>query len=512
MKKNVLFFCGILTVSTLLAACGETPAPASEADEKPTAAAEQNNVTDDASDDTEPETGDVEKDQEAEEDQDTGEKPFDDVQVSQGKWISLSLTKIDEVPRSDSATINYSVSKDDKVYITDVAGRIVEDQEYYDADMLFDDLLKVRKNDPDNYPNVCGVVKRDGTEVFPCSASIIETLNSRFLAVTIGTQQVQNKDDAFFYITDRMISLDADDDDLLYAGYTQIYDMERKAFVGDFKNDKPGAKIYAIGDILYYQASFRDPVKIMNADGEELASGDYSYEPSWGNCLLRKDGDDSCTVLDPELKEIAQLNYLPDKIYGEGKCYSDNEKADDGKYYSHLYDEKKNLISDHAYLYAPNVCGNLLYERSSSSSGTKGSIYTMDGTKVIDGEMEIESVTEMDGGFLLLKDGDNKILIYPDGSMSETFTVGGYASFASNGEKEAFIVDQGKTEALGNKLDSLGCPWIVGDIDSKKEALFSLIDGTQLLPYEYDQIQYANGYIYADKEGIREVYKVNISY
>ncbi len=509
MKKNVLFFCGILTVSTLLAACGETSAPASEAVEKPTAAAEQNNVTDDVS---EPETGDVEKNQEAEEDQNTGEKPSGDLQVSQGKWITVSLTKIAELPCSESSSINYSVSRDDKVYITDVEGRIVEDQEYYDADMLFDDMLKVRKNDPDNYPNVCGVVKRDGTEVFPCSASIIDTLNNRFLAVTIGTQQVQNKEDAFFYVTDRMISLDADDDDLLYAGYTQIYDMERNAYVGDFKNDKPGAKIYAIGDILYYKGGYNDPATLMNAEGEVLDSGDYSYESSWGNCLLRKNVDKSYTVLDQELKEIAQLDYQPSQIYGDGKIYAVSEKADDGKYYTHLYDEKKNPVFDHAYLYAPNQFGNLLYERSSSSNGTKGSIYTLDGKKVIDGEREVSSVTELDGGFLLLKDGDNKILIYPDGSMSETFTVGGYAGFASNGEKEAFIVDQGKTEALGNKLDSLGCPWIVGDIDSKKEALFSLIDGTQLLPYEYRMIQYANGYIYADKEDIREVYKVNISY
>ncbi len=516
MKKMLLSLSGILTIGMLLTACGEDPASPPE-ETTPTAASTETEdpVEDVVTEETEDPSENAEEQQgendEESADNDTIVTPAADIFEPDLEWLSFSLEKIADVPIKEFVTSNYYyATENNKASIVNVDGRILNNETYFDIDLLSDDMLFVRKNDPDHYPNVGGLMLRDGTEILPCEASIIRKLNDRFVTVTYATEKVKEKKDAFFYITDDMISITPDSNDELYAGYMLIYDLAENAFIKNFKNENAASALYTLGDtIVYKENRFSDSCQLFNADGTEI-EGSFLYDNDWtGENVLRVNSDNTYTVLDGNMNEISNLNYKPDTVYKSGKLFSYMDR-DSLLYY--LADAEKNNLVEKGFWCDPHQYGNIIYEFEHKDKGKKGSIYLTDGTKIIDGEVTLNSILEFDSGFLKIKSGNVTGLIYPNGTYIKDIGDVSFSSLIKDGADEAIIIRKGEITPLGNKLNTCGFAWFVTDTDtSSLKALYELVNGEQLLDYAYKSIEYKNGYVYAKTEDVYEVYKVHVS-
>ena len=135
-----------------------------------------------------------------------------------------------------------------------------------------------------------------------------------------------------------------------------------------------------------------------------------------------------------------------------------------------------------------------------------------DGTKIVDGEMKLDGLTELDGGFLLAGNDDGTWLFYPDGISKKISDSKKYMMVSYN-ETEAYIVEKGENVALGNSIAGIGYEWLAKDRDSSyKVALYNLMNGEKLLDYDYKSIDYYDGFVYAKKDDVYEVYRVDIHY
>ena len=122
-----------------------------------------------------------------------------------------------------------------------------------------------------NYPNIYGLVDYEGAEIIPCEAAIIKALSDRYLAVTYGTEETSDEDEALFYATSGYgISLvGPNDDDTLYKGYTQVYDLKNKKMVSNIKSESNTEKLEVFGEDICWSKD--DGVtEVYDADGNMI--------------------------------------------------------------------------------------------------------------------------------------------------------------------------------------------------------------------------------------------------
>ena len=386
-------------------------------------------------------------------------------------------------------------------HLLTLMGEAVLEDEYVNLEYLGDGFYEVASSMEEI--NSTGLINGEGEELIPCEAAMISVPDyegdglPRFLEIIYATGETDDLNEAFFYTYEGYFSIQPGEDDTLYTGYGKVFDLQEKQFV--------------------------EGIEITNSDSNALTVV--------GNTFLLEDEDGTTTLYDADGNALLQTDR-----YVEAGCgvFTFDRTA---------YDEN----------------GEVTYESDSSISpipGPRGLIteYTGDGyivlekngKQVYDGEYEY--VRWEDGSTLTVtEDGEGK-LIYADGTVVTTIgkypekvAYGFYSVWDSDSEQNAMYYPDGReVTGVSYGVDELVIDddnnnlFIINDedytfqpqdsypdtmtygmiADCTEDDMYGVIDlftGEELLPYEYDEVAYAAGYVYAYKlsDGFWTVYEVN---
>lgn len=158
---------------------------------------------------------------------------------------------------------------------------------YYKVDTVggYFSVTLEKPEDPQNIDslNKTGLVDGNGKVLIPAEYALIDEIDSvgRFFKVIKATEQTTSKDEMLLYLTSKMFSLSASDEDVLYKGVWYVYDVVAGKCVNGVSGTKPYS-VNAFGDAITYTSDDGTSMKV-NARGEafpaeaKLVGGGYYY-------------------------------------------------------------------------------------------------------------------------------------------------------------------------------------------------------------------------------------------
>ena len=411
----------------------------------------------------------------------------------------LAAKKIGSVKKEVSSLNAYStgcvyVDKNKKYGILSLDGKHDTGAKYYYADRANVDsgeqstmtkgffAVFEEERETDN-PNVCGLVDSEGKEILPCKYGFISVLNDRYAQVITATEQTKDKDKALYYVTSKMLSLSPDEDDIMYAGKWEIYDIEK----GKFVSGVTGTKRYNIdakGSYLEY-INDEGEKKIIDGSGSDVSDGRQIFTN--GSYVLEKNG--TATVYDTNDKKLFDFSTKDYSISDFRNCYFEATTGNypDTKHF--LLDESGKKVSvdfDETiyYIFPDYVCLN------------DYQVYSLDGKKLCGGKTLRFDDIHRDA--YLAYDDDTCSVFDKDGNMHYSaaidndkyyqssfapYTTGSDALYYNYADKEFNI----KGAGIGN--------WTVQQKEEKVATLFSTRSGKSILDnyYSYDSVEAVDG-------------------
>lgn len=287
MKKTICLLLAILLMLSVFSACGkEEPSKPASTDAKPetTAAAAEQPETKPATEAPETTEEPVVTTTEAPEPVQPAEPP--ELAKFPTKWTLTELGKADNSNRDlyfyRNSVFRYQKDTDGSEFLTAInhLGEPISEEHYGNVSVVLPGVYAVSALSED--VNATGILLESGEQLLPCEAAIInpisEAYNSdrnseRYVYVIYGTEVTENKDEAFFYSTNAMISITPDDDDVLYKGYGMVFDLVEKRFVPDLKiTNSSMSAVKTGGDLICYTHEDYS-CSIYNADGQVICEG-----------------------------------------------------------------------------------------------------------------------------------------------------------------------------------------------------------------------------------------------
>ncbi|MCD8082431.1 MAG: hypothetical protein LUE86_02615, partial [Clostridiales bacterium] len=425
------------------------------------------------------------------------------------KFIGYTLEKTGEIESQQGMTVlsNYiKINKDNAFQLVSGKGEILTDS-YYDVSYLGNGFFAVRNSDTEL--NSKGLIDENGEQLIPCEAADIEWMRSifstndfseenRYLKVTYALEKTEDKDEAFLFVTDRMIAISPDEDDTLYTGYATIYDTKEHQFVSNIKMTNNEGEVSG------------DNLMITDDDGMS-----YLYDAN-GNILMKTDKYWSSNA---------------------GKGYVITHDA--GSY--EVYDEKGSLAFSSAKMLARVVSTSRFLERAEEGGGF--SLLDMEGNMVLPGAYETireiygmvqvrlkdntyqltdlngTVIASSDNEFNMLEPGyyyskcadDTYMLVGPEGIIMEDLEQYPNKACVVDGTKALVLSEKEFSLQLdGDKITQLSTGIIAVQSDSSgKVGVFDLFTGKKLLDYMYSEIKGGDDYLFARLGDTWEIYKIN---
>lgn len=435
--------------------------------------------------------------------------------------MSVSLEKVGEVSGDDFNYRSYTFrkagileqsEKDGYAAYTvlDPYGEVLIDKLYDGYSDLKDDYFVVY--DAEAYPNYRGLVKNDGTILLPCEAVGIREVSGgdRYLEIVFATEEVENEEDAYLYLTDRMFSFGGpEDEDVLYDGYSKVYDLQEERYVEGIEITNPAESLAQVGDNIFLSSRKHE---LYNPDGELLSDDPGNLQN--GYFYTRDSDTKEYSYYDGDLNLLYTLDFYPSRIIGDFDLLVINDQIEeDGDYFYWLADTDGERISDY-YEHSISQYGDFL---ESYNDDDYYEIMDLEGNVLVPFSEEVTSTYELSFGFLSFRKGeDNYSLIYPDGKIVENISDSSF-SFPIYRETddgyEVFITDDADYSMSVYRVSTVnnlrGVIAVRSDEDSSSYALYSVKTGEQLLPEEYDRFETAGGYLYAKKGDDWEIYQIN---
>lgn len=437
-------------------------------------------------------------------------------------------TPIPEAPvELDVANYHYSLqqvgsfqTKDDLVFSDDLPLLTEKDENgnrlYTLLSHLGEDKMGKTFNNYDYFGNGIAATYLKGSEVPSCSLINIETgevyledgavqieqLNERFYYVIYVTEKTENRDEAFIYFTDRMLSLAPDEGDILYKGYAKIYDLKKQEFVGNIEAELSKSNILTCGDTLCVGLSY-GKYDVYLDDGTVLTDIPNLYAGLDG--IIQRDGQD-CIVYDLDMNEqFIVHNADPISLSDLSGYYStDYFSFERDSYCKGIIDRNGTEIVPAEYKYISYKFDNFFIVKTQDE---KYGVYQTDGTLVV--PVEYDSIFDCDfPAFYMQKkqESEEKYLFIPGtGTINITGFNGVNSPYYqpvedSYRDRNYLVYETGETMLIENYED------IFGAMVSSEYGIIELFHGSMLIEEEYSRVIGTKEYIYAYKDGMWTVY------
>lgn len=393
-----------------------------------------------------------------------------------------------------------------KFFVLDAFGEKKLDRGFDYVHTLFCDNELLTGYDDSKSPNSYSLVKADGTVLFEDAAIVMESdSNGRYLEVTFGTEVVENEEDAIFSYS----NWDENDESVetMYAGYTQIFDMQEERFVEGLRIENSGDYFSFVGEnILLTTSDWDEPDQLFRPDGSLIASTN-AYKTG-DRYFVQEAEDGGYLVLDENLNELCALSFEPYGIYADTTVFATDTEDFDFR----LVNAAGEAVSDLIFEYPPDESDSFLY--GEDENGFYAVLRT-NGELVLSFEEQISYVRRCDYGFLSLSYEDGSFgLLYPDGSLAALKEECDARLFSlPYDSNEIFLLGPAAYIEYESYCEPYGDLVFGMENEEGLYGLYSLVDGQELLPPVYDRINYANGLIYAQRvdDGIYEIYPVIVN-
>lgn len=359
--------------------------------------------------------------------------------------------------------------------------------------------------------NSSAVVTLDGTTLIPFEACTArwaakgEYVSRRYLIVTYATEETQDKDECFVYITDDAFSMGPSEGDTMYKGYSLVYDVHQARFVPDVTITNP--YMYAAvpcGDhfLITDEASV---TTLYDADGKALLQtdrnvsvGDHTFvvATSSGRNVYDEDG----TLLFKSDVPVYLIDGNSDHLYR----YAGTDHR------CQIIDRNGNVVMAQTFDYIRGERDGLFHV---DNDGFDGLIWA-DGTVVVPCD-RFDSFYEVGMGYYYaFEDDGNGDTVYSLIGREGVIAEGLYDSpsdLVCVEDGKAFVIADGAhTLMLEDPYHMVLASALIrvrSDVMGHY-GVYDLFTGEQLLGCEYKAIEEAAGYLYAYKDGAWTVYKI----
>lgn len=358
------------------------------------------------------------------------------------------------------------------------------------------------------YPNIRGLVNMKGEEIIPCEAGIIKALSDRYLSVVYGTEETSSKNEALFYSYTGFASISGPEkDDTLYKGYMQVYDLENRKMIPNIKITKNTEELKACGNSIYWKKD-DGTSEIYNAEGNMiLTDKGKNGEIEVHNGLLKL-GDKIYNDAGEEVADVKE-NATPQFVSGNTQyiLYSKNEN---GKTYNTVVDVNGNTIIEKTEKYISSINDEIVCFSEYDGEKYLYGLMTLQGDEIIAPNEKNYSYCE-EGYWQGSNDYNSYDLISENGVIATNVKLVHDLVCLVNGSTK-YVVLKGESQTVDLKdeyVDTLTTALVA----SEENNLYGVVDlytGEQLLGYEYEEIVYESGYIYAYKGGQWTIFEVQL--
>ncbi len=269
---------------------------------------------------------------------------------------------------------------------------------------------KPTEKSSDKELNCFGLVGPTGEEVIPQKYAYFDYINERYYMVCEITEKTENEDEALIYGTESLISMGADEDDVLYKGKWYVYDVTTGKMLDGVTGTK-AQDVVAYGACIAYRTD-KDEKIVINAKGEKIPEEAKMFE----NGYYIVEADTEGTLYDPEGKKAFSYNPKTDfaPCQSAGDHFLAMQQGDVTKYA--FMDSTGKIISaefsktSSDYVANPQLYGNMVFY--------EGKVHDLEGNVIVDGTFEIVNTDEITEKLWSLKDKDDKYtVIKEDGAV-----------------------------------------------------------------------------------------------
>ena len=244
----------------------------------------------------------------------------------------------------------------------------------------------------------------------------------RFILAYTATDKTDSKDDALFYSTASLISLGPGQDDVMYKGFVQVYDIQKEKFVDNIKLEKVDKNdtVKTVGSSVLIQNEDKTHT-LYDADGKKLCDLGSKCIAIGTSLIEKADSGFGYRILDETGKET----FKGERTVSEFPSTSGYLEVYESGKYKVLDSSGKEVLQ-----YAPE----LIYEEFHDLYRIK----TAGAEKLVDASGNIVAegkITKLDTGYFTAEKEDGKLsLIGPAGETAADITSVNYAGlFAKDG-------------------------------------------------------------------------------
>ncbi len=498
----------VLSVS--LTACGGNSSSEETTEENTTAATEAETTEESTEEETEEATDEAtEATEEATEEEEPAAdaKPASEIiaEMPKAEAKSASLKEVGKLEGEDIDNYDvflYKEISEEEIQCLDYTGKPLLDGKVDYVDALGDTGLYVYYVVPDGDISYCGLMDAEGNVILSADEKVgtFDAVDDRFVKAYFPEAVTTDRDNAIYYSTSRMFSVDVGEDDVMYSGTVKLYDTKEHKFLENTaQKSDPN---YKIGDEIITFYNDDSETVALTIDDKLIDLGDKSVVGD----LITEYSSGKTTVYDKDMKKLFTTEY------------SLSEMTDTHDFYS-IYDSesgKRGIMHKSGTVMVEPKYGSISYLSDGIFSYyfedyDKQGLLNIDGTEITKDEYKSLSATGIpgyfnagtqDGKYDLLDAEGNAVIQGSEYRFSE-------GSYFMDGDSYAYFVANKKDEPL--KMESSGNYYGNNLVESRKDsAIFDLVTGEKVLE-GFDKSFQAYGYIYVVNGGETTIYQVETS-
>lgn len=356
--------------------------------------------------------------------------------------------------------------------------------------------------------NRVSLINNKGDVLIPGGACLIErpydqdNTDSRYLLVYYATEKTDNEEECVVFLSSygEVYTMPLSDG-TMYKGYIRIYDLQNERFVPNIPQIASASAVRACGNSLVI-GDYSERV-MYDAEGNVLLTGEITAIGD-GIVILYSGG--TYRVHDDAGVQTYYANQYLGIVHGSQYITMDKNGLD------MVMDRKGNIILDAVYSNVYEERGGIFCVENDGRYG----LVTADGKELV--PCRYESILEINDDYF----GGNYYACRYHNDYSLVGENGIIATKLSSSPSGLAVVEDDKALIL-NKLSfdlELGerryteLTSAMIEVGSEINGLYGVFDlhtGNQLLPYEYETVEYAAGYLYAYKNGSWEIYEISLS-